>query len=85
MFLLIAGANYYPEHGTHDWQGCFSSASEAEEKVRRVEYHDKFVKGPRKGQIKSTTSTYEIAGQNYDWYEVVDLREWIRDGELCLK
>lgn len=30
-FLLIAGDNYYPRQGTHDWIGCFETEEEAKD------------------------------------------------------
>jgi len=61
-FLLIAGSWYYPSKGTGDWIDTFSSREEALQKVKIDEYDDKF------------TIDNEVG---YDWYEIVDLREWI--------
>lgn len=76
-YLLIAGDNYYPQSGTENWIGCFSTFEEAESAVSKTQNHELFLKGPRKGQIKSTSETYKINGRNYDWYEVVNLMDWI--------
>lgn len=62
-FLLIAGSWYYPSPRTGDWIDTFSSREEALQKVKIDEYDDdKF------------TIDNEVG---YDWYEIVDLREWI--------
>lgn len=76
-FLLIAGACYYPQSGTNDWVGCFNTYEEAKSKVLVKETHEYFSKGPRKGQIKETRKHYEIDGREVDWYEIVDLEEWM--------
>lgn len=64
-FLLIAGENYYPSSGTDDWIGTFETLEEAQNKVypgiSRIVPKDVFI----------------INGCEYDWYEIVDLREWI--------
>jgi hypothetical protein len=51
-FLLIAGFNYYPDLGTEDWKGAYSTYEEAEAALK------------------------DIALNDYDWYRIVDLREW---------
>jgi hypothetical protein len=51
-FLLIAGFNYYPDFGTEDWKGTYSTYEEAEKALKDIEH------------------------SNYDWYRIVDLREW---------
>ena len=76
-YLLIAGYYYYPKVGTANWVGCFETCEEAEAKVVRTQEHELFSRGPRKGQIKSTSEHYSIDGSNCDWYEVIDLMEWM--------
>jgi hypothetical protein len=76
-FLLIAGAGYYPQSGTDDWIGCFNTYEEAKSKVSVKETHEYFSRGPRKGEIKETRKHYEIDGGEVDWYEIVDLEEWM--------
>ena len=77
-FLLIAGDNYYPSGGTGDWIGKFETREEIEKNVetRYLEYF--FTKGPRKGQLKEKARLgVTIFGIKYDWYEIVDLRDWL--------
>ena len=76
-YLLIAGYHYYPQSGTDDWVGCFETREEAEAKVVKTQEHELFSRGPRKGQIKSTSEYYSVDGNKRDWYEVVDLMEWM--------
>jgi hypothetical protein len=80
-YLLIAGDHYYPQGGTSDWIGCFSTYEEALGQVQFVVSHDYYTKGKNKGEIKSTRTTYKVKGGEYgargcDWYEIVDLRGW---------
>ena len=86
LFLIILtdfiGANLtiiksWKNPETENWIGCFSTFEEAESAVSKTQNHELFLKGPRKGQIKSTSETYKINGRNYDWYEVVNLMDWI--------
>ena len=67
-FLLTAGAGYYPEAGTGDWVGCYESREEAVALVREVttEY------GPG-----ISDSHYVIHNRKHDWYEIIDLRDWM--------
>jgi hypothetical protein len=76
-FLLIAGSGYYPQSGTDDWVGCFSSWDEARAQVKVEEIHEYFSKGPRKGQIKQTREQLFVNGNEEDWYDIVDLEEWM--------
>ena len=62
-FLLIAGDSYYPSAATGDWIGCFSSREEAESQIIVIQ-EDLF------GRIS-------INGTRCDWYEIVDLEEWM--------
>lgn len=77
LFLLIAGDCYYPSSGTGDWRRTFSSREEIEAMIEIEEIPIYFKQGPRKGQIKETYKKYKLNGENIDWYEIVDLREWI--------
>ena len=54
-YLLIAGDNIYPEAGTDNWIGCYSSYTEA------------------------TEASEQYAVRKGTWYEIVDLREWMKD------
>lgn len=76
-FLLIAGSSYYPQAYTDDWIGCYATEEEAKSKVSIKETHEYFSKGPRKGEVKETRKHYEIDGCEVDWYDIVDLEEWM--------
>ena len=69
-FLLIAGDKYYPSQDTGDWIGCFSTREEAEAQIRTPgRSRGLQVQHPRFGET------------DYDWYEIVDLRDWGAYGE----
>lgn len=65
-FLLIAGDVYYPNKATGDWIACFETLKEASDAV--VELNDGH---PWDGK-------YQINNSRYDWYEIVDLRNWAK-------
>lgn len=75
-YLLIAGENYYPSADTGDWKGCYSTVEEAKEQIEYIDHPEFFTKGKMKGQLKSNNITYKIGNSVFDWYEIVDLREW---------
>jgi hypothetical protein len=79
-YLLTAGDGYYPTSGTGDWIGCYETAEEALEQVEYKEFHQYYLKGKNKGEIKSTHKTYVVKGEfrdmKCDWYEIIDLRDW---------
>ena len=62
-FLLIAGNEYDPEGETANWIGCFASRKEARDRIKD------------KGDVGF--GRYDYNGFSYDWFVVVDLREWI--------
>lgn len=62
-FLLIAGYDYYPCVGTGDWIRCFSTEEEALSCI--VTTSDSY------------SNTHTIDNCSYDWYHIVDLREWM--------
>jgi hypothetical protein len=66
-FLLIAGENYYPSRHTGDWIGCFETYEEALSQVKVERYNFK----------GHACESYTVNGNERDWYEIVDLREWI--------
>lgn len=67
-YLLMAGNNYYPCSGTNDWIACFSTWEEANAAVTPTENHiDK----------KRSIEYYIINDNKYDWFEIVDLSDWI--------
>jgi hypothetical protein len=78
-FLLIAGNSYYPSHDTGDWIKCFETYEEARSQVEVKKHHTFFTKGKNKGEIKDTYESYIVNGRKRDWYEIVDLREWINE------
>jgi hypothetical protein len=51
-----------PQEGSGDWVQCFSSLDEALELVVNEDAHTYFTKGRRKGEIKSTLTTFVIKG-----------------------
>lgn len=79
-FLLIAGDNYYPGSDTSDWKDTFKTYQEAEDKVKVIRHEELYTKGKKKGQVKSIWYTYEYNGLKYDWYKIIDLREYIDNG-----
>ena len=78
-FLLIAGQIYYPKDGTSDWKGCFATEEEAQSKIQRIEKVKLISKGKRKGEVARTEVTFNIGDENYDWYEIVDLRDYTEE------
>jgi hypothetical protein len=78
-YLLIAGESYYPQAGTEDWIACFETRELAESQVEKTVRHKYFSRGPRKGEIKPGTEEnfYKIGDSEYNWYEIVDLTEWM--------
>jgi len=76
LYLLLAGHFYYPLDGTGDWIKCFDTSKEAEDYVKVKEHHEYFSKGKNKGQIKSTSTSYLIDGSEYEWIDIVDLKNW---------
>ena len=75
-FLLIAGDSYYPSSCDGDWVGMFETRQEAEELIQRETVHEYFSRGPRKGQIKSSSEKTTIRGIEVDWYDIIDLVYW---------
>lgn len=78
--LLTAGCHYYPESGTGDWIKTFETREEIEKLIEKVEHTTTFTKGKNKGQVNPeyTYYTYNIIGfGTYDWYQIIDLRDWI--------
>ena len=61
-YLLIAGDCYYPSSGTGDWIDCYETVEEARE---QIEYDDQRI-----------NTTYKIRGRVFEWYDIVDLRDW---------
>ena len=63
-FLLMAGHKYYPLSETKDWIGCYGTRSEAEAQV----FHNRDLSG---------WGEYTINGEDYEWYCIVNLIEWM--------
>jgi hypothetical protein len=67
-FLLLAGDYYSPRQGTDNWIGCFATREEAENAI---------IKEPDEHKGK-TYYKYKTNDTDYvEWYEVVDLEEWM--------
>lgn len=86
MYLLIAGDNFYPESGTGDWKKSYKTYEEAREQVIEIPIHTYFTKGKNIGKIRHTHTYYklkyeqdDIYKRKYDWYEIVDLNDWIKN------
>ena len=62
-YLLIAGHQYYPSDSTGDWIECFESYENAYNSIT-------VVKDDR------CYGSYIINGTKYEWYDIVDLRNW---------
>ena len=75
-YLLTAGDGYYPQSGDADWVDMFETRQEAENLIQRETVHEYFSRGPRKGQIKSSSEKTTIRGRQVDWYEIIDLENW---------
>lgn len=75
-FLLIAGDNYYPQGGVDDWIRTYATFEEAHSAVSIVENKRTITKGKRKGEEEVVSTDYKIGERTYDWYDIVDLREW---------
>lgn len=63
-YLLIAGHHYYPQPHTYDWIRCYSTYEEAEKEVAKIQKDD-------------YVEFYMIAGVKYDWFKIVDLKDWM--------
>lgn len=63
-YLLLAGKTYYPKKENGNWIGTFPSKEEAEAQVEHCKFSGLF-------------SDFKIKDEYYDWYKVVDLKEWI--------
>lgn len=63
-YLLVGGygGGYSPEFTTEGWIGCYATEQEAIEQVKEVDNGGKTV--------------YEVKGETYDWYDIVNLSEW---------
>lgn len=76
-FLLIAGDCYYPQADTGDWIGCFPTFDAARAQVTNIDHKRTITKGKRKGEEEVTHTSHSINGREYDWFDIVDLREWV--------
>ena len=62
----MAGDFYYPQSGTYDWIDTFISKEDAENAVTTIP-----------PQTKNGTPKYKINDIEHDWYEIVDLNDWM--------
>ena len=63
----MAGDDYYPQYKTSDWIKTYETLEEAQNQVKEIPgFHHRL--------------GYQIEGNTYDWYTIVDLRKWI--GEI---
>ena len=72
-YLLIAGDKYYPDRADGDWVGRYETREEAEEMMTYTSgkaHSWQVTQHPRYGK-----------GYCVDWYEIIDLREWISESE----
>lgn len=76
-FLLTAGDSYYPQSGDRDWVGMFETREEAEALITTQHEHEYYSRGPRKGQIKESRTVDYVKGRRVDWYDIIDLENWI--------
>lgn len=76
-YLLIAGDHHYPRDGTEDWIGCFESFKDAKSQISEKYLFRKITKGENKGKEEIYHTQYDIGDKTYDWYTIVDLRDWI--------
>jgi hypothetical protein len=67
-FLLLLGDYHYPSCDIGDWKGCFETC---EEILEQVTIRDVIVP---KGIFNK--QSFEFKGREYDWMEIVDLRDW---------
>lgn len=64
-YLLIAGDQYYPSAGTGDWIDTFETFEEAKSMVIIA------------WSYGLNKDIFYINDLKYDWYTIVNLREWI--------
>jgi len=75
-FLLIAGDSYYPKGGVGNWIRTYATFEEAKSAVSLIQNKRTITKGKRKGEEEVVSTDYLIGETRYDWYDIVDLREW---------
>jgi len=61
-YLLIAGDHYYPDSGTGYCIGCYETLEDIKNIIKKKEYIEYY--------------TIKGSEHKYDWYDIVDLREW---------
>lgn len=67
-FLIIAGQDYYPQWETKDWIKTYETLEEAINQIKEI---------PNRFGYQDEENSYLINNHKYDWYKIVDLREWI--------
>lgn len=65
-FLIIAGQDYYPQWKTKDWIKTYETLEEAQNQIKEIP-----------NRWGDEENSYQIDGHIYDWYTIVDLKEWI--------
>lgn len=75
FFLLIAGDTYYPAC-TDDWIGTYATREEAR---AEIEIKVTVYKDPAGLRGDYEDKKIYCKGEKVDWYEIIDLRDWIMD------
>ena len=65
-FLLMAGYNEAPESSTEEWVACYETEEAA---MKEVTANDQKL-------MKFRDPGFKVRGTDYDWYDIIDLREW---------
>lgn len=75
-FLLTMGKEYYPESGDGDWIKCYETLEDAEKDVVHIK-PGRYSFGYYVYKPSCPNEQYhDIMCVHYDWYEIIDLREW---------
>ena len=57
----MAGYREASDTSTGDWVACYETEEEAREEVKEND---------------GATFKFEVKGERYDWYDIIDLRDW---------
>lgn len=68
LYLLTMGKNRYLRLGSESWISTFSSLKEAQDSVIEILDHD---------DHRETKYFCTVNDQIYDWYEIINLNEWV--------
>lgn len=80
-YLLIAGDHYYPQAYTNNWIKTFETYEEAKSQVTQKDFKRTITKGKRKGEEEFIFSKYIINENEYDWFDIVNLHDWINKND----